>query len=40
MKNAEKNNLIAVDSETGVYWYGDRILRTKAVLKLLGIRRG
>lgn len=26
-------HIISVDSETGVYWYGERILRTTALVK-------
>jgi len=33
MKQIQANYIISVDSETGFYWYGEHILRTKALIK-------
>lgn len=33
MKQSKPNHIISVDSETGIYWNGERVLRHNALIK-------
>jgi hypothetical protein len=35
MKQTKLNHTISVDSETGIYWRGDRILRANDLIKAI-----